>query len=57
VKAILKGRDFVTPDDVKAMAVPVLSHRIIPKGLSVENVNAGEKIIKDILMHTAVPLE
>jgi MoxR-like ATPase len=28
-EAILQGRDFVTPDDVKAMAVPVLAHRII----------------------------
>jgi len=57
VSALLKGRSFVTPDDVKAMAVPVLSHRIIAKGLSGENVNAGEKIINDILAHTAVPLE
>ncbi|HEY5585989.1 MAG TPA: MoxR family ATPase, partial [Ruminiclostridium sp.] len=57
VYALLKGRSFATPDDVKAMAVPVLSHRIIPKGLSGEHVNAGEKIINDILVHTAVPLE
>jgi MoxR-like ATPase len=28
-EAVLQGRDFVTPDDVKAMAVPVLAHRII----------------------------
>jgi MoxR-like ATPase len=28
-EAALQGRDFVTPDDVKAMAVPVLAHRII----------------------------
>lgn len=57
VHALLKGRSFVTPDDIKAMAVPVLSHRIILKGLSGENVNAGEKIINDILAHTSVPLE
>jgi MoxR-like ATPase len=57
VHALLKGRSFVTPDDIKAMAVPVLSHRIILKGLSGENVNAGEKIINDILVHTSVPLE
>lgn len=29
VSAILDGRDFVLPDDVQALAVPVLSHRII----------------------------
>lgn len=57
VKALLDGRDFVTPDDVKAMSVPVLSHRIIPAGLSSQNVNASEKIINDILAHTEVPLE
>ncbi len=57
VFALLKGRTFVTPDDVKAMAVPVLAHRIIPKGLSAENVNAGEKIVSDVLAHAPVPLE
>jgi MoxR-like ATPase len=30
--AFLEGRDFVTPDDVKQLAVPVLSHRVIAKG-------------------------
>jgi MoxR-like ATPase len=25
----MQGRDFVTPDDVKAMMLPVLSHRLI----------------------------
>lgn len=55
--ALLKSRTFVTPDDVKAMAAPVLAHRIIPKGLSAENVSASEKIISDVLTHTAVPLE
>ncbi len=57
VYALLKARTFVTPDDVKAMAVPVMAHRIIPKGLTTENVSAGEKIIADVLLHTAVPLE
>jgi MoxR-like ATPase len=28
-KAALAGRDFVTPEDVKAVAVPALSHRLI----------------------------
>ena len=27
--AALHGRDFVTPDDIKIMAVPVLEHRLI----------------------------
>ncbi len=28
--ALLEGRDFVTPDDVKRMALPALRHRIMP---------------------------
>ena len=57
VRALLDGRTFVTPDDVKAMAVPVLSHRIVSKGISHENLDAGKKIIVDILSHTEVPKE
>ena len=41
--AALSGRDFVTPDDIKDMAVPVLVHRLILRpefeieGLTVED--------------------
>lgn len=55
--ALLKARTFVTPDDVKAVAVPVMAHRIIPKGLSTENASASERIITDILAHAVVPFE
>ncbi len=30
--ALVEGRDFVTPDDVKRLATPVIAHRVIPKG-------------------------
>jgi MoxR-like ATPase len=30
--ALVEGRDFVTPDDVKRLSTPVIAHRIIPKG-------------------------
>ncbi len=30
--ALVDGRDYVVPDDVKRLAVPVLAHRVIPKG-------------------------
>lgn len=30
--ALIEGRDYVVPDDVKRLAVPVLAHRVIPKG-------------------------
>ena len=29
VKAVLNRRDFVTPDDIKAVAIPALAHRIV----------------------------
>jgi MoxR-like ATPase len=28
--AAMDGRDFVVPDDVRALAVPVLAHRLLP---------------------------
>lgn len=31
-RALLLGRAYVVPDDVKAMAVPVLAHRVVPAG-------------------------
>ncbi len=30
--AFVEGRDYVVPDDVKSLAVPVLAHRVIPRG-------------------------
>lgn len=56
--AALQGRDFVTPDDVKYMSVPVLSHRIILKGYAMsQDSKASENIISQILQTTRVPVE
>ncbi|CAM3261179.1 MoxR family ATPase [Paenibacillus lupini] len=56
VHAILRGRDYVTPDDVKAMAKPVLAHRLSLKGMHRSHKQA-EVIIEDIIRQTAVPAE
>lgn len=56
VHAILRGRDFVTPDDVKAMAKPVLSHRLAIRGMHRTPAHA-DKIIDEIIQQTAVPAE
>lgn len=56
VHAILRGRDFVTPDDVKAMAKPVLSHRLAIRGMQRTPAHA-DKIIDEIIQQTAVPAE
>lgn len=53
--AMIHGRDFVLPDDVKAMAVPALAHRLLLKPeLWVRGVQA-EQVIRDILDRTEVP--
>ncbi len=53
--AAVMGRDFVTPDDVQTLALPVLCHRLV---LSTEAVMAGksaEEILRDILDNIPVP--
>jgi MoxR-like ATPase len=53
--AAMRGRDFVTPDDIQEMAYPVLNHRII---LSPEKEMEGlqsEDIIKQIIQKIEVP--
>lgn len=53
--AALNGRDFVTPDDVKVLAQPVLSHRlIVSPAARVRNVTA-QAIIDEVLAAVPVP--
>ncbi len=58
VCAVMRGRDFVTPDDVKHVAVPVLAHRIILKGHAItSDASNSEQVIEEILANVKVPLE
>jgi len=53
--AALSGRDFVTPDDIKAMAIPVLEHRLILRPeFEIEGLGIRE-VIESILQGVAVP--
>jgi len=53
--AAISGRDFVTPDDVKLMAQPVLDHRIILRPeFEIEGLTVAE-VIQQILQQIAVP--
>ncbi len=55
--AAIRGRGFVTPDDIKYMVTPVLIHRIIPKSESrLRGYKAGQTI-KDIVDSVFVPVE
>lgn len=54
--ALVSGRSFVVPDDIKAMALPVLAHRVVGKSfLQAGNFSASEAIIRDILDRVRVP--
>jgi MoxR-like ATPase len=53
--AALGGRDFVTPDDIKSMATPVLAHRLILRPeFEIEGLSVAE-VIQNILQQIAVP--
>ncbi len=55
--ALLSGRDFVTPDDIKILAVDALAHRLIPKVEDVMRQVDERKIVKSILDTVSVPKE
>lgn len=55
--ALLDGRDFVVPDDVKQLAKPVLVHRLLAKSYRRgEGRNTADYIIAEILEQTPVPV-
>ena len=54
--ALIQGRGFVTPDDVQKLAVPVLAHRVIARGLYGQG-GTGESIVQKALQTTPVPTE
>ena len=52
------GRDFVLPDDVKSVAVPVLSHRILVKtSNTIRLTDTGEKVIEDLINTVKAPVD
>jgi MoxR-like ATPase len=55
--AACRGRDFVMPDDIKALAVPVLSHRIILKTEARLKGRTVEDLLREVLDTVPVPAE
>jgi MoxR-like ATPase len=55
-RAVLNGRDYVIPDDIKHFAVPVLSHRLIlqPEHWMMHRV--AEDVIQDVFLKVPVPV-
>src|SRR5690348_2775897 len=55
-RALAEGRAFVTPDDVKAVAAPVLDHRLILAPEARSAAPGAEELVADALAHTPVPV-
>jgi len=54
--AWVQGRDYCVPEDVKALAIPVLAHRLLTSGLGDGPGRAPvEQIVEDMLDRVAVP--
>ncbi len=54
--AYLDGRTYVSPDDIKALAVPVLAHRIV-LGYGMGSADGAGKLVENIISSTPVPTE
>jgi MoxR-like ATPase len=54
--AAIEGRGFVTPDDIKDVAVPVLTHRLVLTPEAELNLRGPEEIVADVLASTAAPM-
>ena len=55
VIAALRGRDFVTPDDIKRMAKPVLRHRLILRPEAEIEGYTNDRVVEDVLTRVPVP--
>ena len=56
--AAIDGRDFVIPDDVKAVAVPVLAHRVISRSQNtIKITESNENIIEYIIDKVPAPIK
>src|SRR3954447_25827525 len=57
--ALVEGRDYAIPDDVKRLAAPLFAHRIVINTratLAPRRIDSGERIIEEILNQVEVPL-
>jgi MoxR-like ATPase len=54
-RAALDGRDFVIPDDMQALALPVLAHRLLPSAEAVVTQQSPERVLSAIVEHLPLP--
>ena len=55
-RAFLKGRDYVKPDDVKAVAMPVLGHRLVLSSEAKIRREDKDKILKSLIVQAKIPV-
>ena len=55
-RALADGRDYLEPDDVKAVAIPVLAHRLILAPEARSSGLTGEQMVRETLDKTPVPV-
>ncbi len=55
--ALLEGRDYVLPDDVKTLARPVLAHRLVLTTDARIRDRRAEEILDEVIEETSVPVE
>ena len=53
--AALAGRDYVLPDDVQELAVPVLAHRLLPTAEAQASAGLPEQVVAEIVARVPVP--
>ncbi|MEX2291899.1 MAG: AAA family ATPase [Mycobacteriales bacterium] len=54
-RAALAGRDYVLPDDVQALALPVLAHRLLPTPEAQVSGRAPQDVVRGLVESTALP--
>jgi MoxR-like ATPase len=54
-QALLDGRTYCVPDDVKRLAVPVLAHRVVARPAAAGEGPDGGRLIAELVERTAVP--
>ena len=57
VYARMQDRDYVIPDDIKKLCVPVFAHRLILKGFTYTTEQNAEGILHEIIRECIVPTE
>jgi MoxR-like ATPase len=55
--AAIHDRDYVVPDDIKQLAVPLIAHRVVPRGLAAgTDRKAAESIVRRLLDTVKIPI-